>query len=351
MRIRIFLISLLALALSSCETYISLEELSPENALWVNSYISTVDSLHSVRIVMAGKSGYRTVSSAHLQAFVNGRLVDETDSLFDSGIGYNKLIKKMTFNADIAPGDELRLVIDADNQHVEVKETALEPVPIVSVDTSYVVRYSENHYSRACRKYSIRVNDRSGEANYYRIVVYLDRKDFVEEVERDPYSEKEPEHYPGEFLSSTTTELKLDNTSEPLLNKDVSFLKDPGSGIYNYFENKYDIFTDSGFKDGEYVFQLYSNEADERAYISAPYKVKVRVQRKIRVSLQTMSRDSYCYMDFLAYDESDQFGYYFPDVICPNNVKGGIGFVSIMSADEYVIELPDVTGYSYSYGE
>ena len=154
------------------------------------------------------------------------------------------------------------------------------------------------------------------------------------------------EHYPevGEELGRINNEkIEFDNSYEPVLNKRIDIA---GDGENNYYNNQYNIFTDAMFRGGTYSLKVLT-----RPYSSLtvpvwtywPGSVNIRISRKVSVKLFSLSRDAYCYMDDLQFDYSNLSGtYLFDDLSYPDNVKGGRGFITMMSVSEYVMELPDI---------
>ena len=137
--------------------------------------------------------------------------------------------------------------------------------------------------------------------------------------------------------------IEFDNSYEPVLNKRIDIA---GDGENNYYNNQYNVFTDAMFRGGTYSLKVLT-----RPYSSLtvpvwtywPGGVNIRISRKVNVRLFSMSRDAYCYMDNLQFDDSNLSGtYLFDDLSYPDNVKGGRGFIAIMSVSEHVMELPDI---------
>lgn len=330
---------LLALLSVSCEKMITLDG-NGEKFIIANGFLSSSDSLHTVSVVKGGfrMRDFETVQSAKLQCFVNGEPAGGTDSLVEAASIYFAKISKMIFKARFNPGDEVKIEIDADGLHSEIKETVPMPAPVASVDTAVVLRRDSDGNMIRVFHLGVSVSDRPGEGNYYRLLMRMQGRAVVESLEVS-----DPDGFPsvGEEIGSRDESISFDNSEEPLLNKRVDMF---GDGE-NYYDNKYNIFTDALFRDGSYrlslLVSMYDLSVPVRFY--RPGQLYMKVSRKITVSLVSMNRDNYMYLDDMQFEDSSlSDSSLVGEMPYPSNVSGGRGFVGISSRSDFVLNLRDV---------
>ena len=334
-----------AVIASACERYIRLDFWENPEVI-ANGYISTADSVHTVTIIKSDSAlnKFATVNSARLQCFVNGSLAGETDSLSLFATYYDTEIRKMEFKAEIKPGDDVRIAIEADGLSAEIRETVPARLPILSVDTLTVLRRDSNNSQVEKTEHRITIKDIPGENNFYRLTMEYDSKAVVEEIlVDDPY---------GYLPEVGTTEqghetIKFDNSQEPVLNKRI----DTGDSDHNYYNNSYNIFTDAMFRGSTYSLTVLTPpywKLPSPIFIYHPGEVSYRISRKVTVRLFSMTRDAYTYLDGLQFNDSNLSDTYLIEGISfPHNVIGGRGFITIMAASDYVLEFPDTVIDSY----
>ena len=330
------------LTLAACERYIYLDT-GKEPEIIASGFLSTADSVHTLIVTKTStpEKKIATVNEARLQCFVNGRLAGETDSLSEYASYFSEKIRKMEFKASFNPGDVVRIVIEADGLQAEVQEKVPSRMPLLSVDTTSVfLRSGDNTLYRRI-EHKINIKDLPGEDNFCRLTMSFTGNAVVDEILGTESQEDSPEV--GTELNRISKDIEFDNSYEPVLNKRIDIA---GDGENNYYNNQYNIFTDAMFRGGTYSLKVLT-----RPYSSLtvpvwtywPGSVNIRISRKVSVKLFSLSRDAYCYMDDLQFDDSNLSDtYLLDDLSYPDNVKGGRGFITIMSVSEYVMELPDI---------
>ncbi|MGM9741932.1 MAG: DUF4249 family protein [Candidatus Cryptobacteroides sp.] len=336
---KILTIVLIALLPVSCEKMITLDG-SDEKFIIANGFLNSSDSLHTVSVVKGGfrMSEFETIQSARLQCFVNGEPAGGTDSLVDAASIYYATISKMIFKARFNPGDEVKIEIDADGLHAEIKETVPMPALVTSVDTAVVLRRNTEGNMIRFLQLGVSVSDRLWEDNYYRLMMRLQGRAVVEVLEVP-----DPDGFPsvGEEIGNQDCSISFDNSEEPVLNKRMDIF----GGGENYYDNKYNIFTDALFRNGNCRLSLlvsrYELSVPVRFY--SPGQIYMRVSRKIIVSLVSMNRDNYMYLDDLQFEDSSlSDSFLVEEMPYPSNVRGGRGFVGISSRSDFVVNLRDV---------
>ena len=330
------------LTLAACERYIYLDT-GKEPEIIASGFLSTADSVHTLIVTKTStpEKKIATVNEARLQCFVNGRLAGETDSLSEYASYFSEKIRKMEFKASFNPGDVVRIVIEADGLQAEVQEKVPSRMPLLSVDTTSVfLRSGDNTLYRRI-EHKINIKDLPGEDNFCRLTMSFTGNAVVDEILGTESQEDSPEV--GTELNRISKDIEFDNSYEPILNKRIDIA---GDGENNYYNNQYNIFTDAMFRDGDYSLKVLTKPYSDLTvpvWGWWPERVIIRISRKVSVKLFSLSRDAYCYMDDLQFDDSNLSDtYLLDDLSYPDNVKGGRGFITIMSVSEYVMELPDI---------
>lgn len=323
------------LMLASCETYIDLTKTGPDKILVLNGNIVAGDTLHTVYLSWSRFSGTAPVRSAHLECYVNGVLQASTSDMFEPNrFSYDAYGIK--FKAPFEAGDEVRICVTADGERVEAVGVAPKAPEISAVDTSFFKKTNDKGGKDKYCMSKIHLKDIHGERNYYRVLIALDSEYKATNVTPGAGYEE------GQRLSYETSDCKIDNTYESLLYRSMK-IGDDGeeTGEYNYYSNRYNIFTDNAFEDAEYTLKLAVRTGFHNVYsgnYSSDYDLKEYM--KLRFRVLSLSKDTYTYMNDYAFDESSQSHWTFIDPIpYPSNVTGGIGLVSIMSPADYYIYL------------
>lgn len=328
--------------MAACERYIYLD-IGKEPEIIASGFLSTTDTVHTVIVAKTStpEKKIATVNEARLQCFVNGELAGETDSLSEYASYLSEKIRKMEFKASFNPGDDVRIVIVADGLQAEVQEKVPSRMPLLSVDTTSVfLRSGDNTLYRRI-EHKINIKDLPGEDNFCRLTMSFTGNAVVDEILGTESQEDSPEV--GTELNRISKDIEFDNSYEPVLNKRIDIA---GDGENNYYNNQYNIFTDAMFRDGDYSLKVLTKPYSDLTvpvWGWWPERVIIRISRKVSVKLFSLSRDAYCYMDDLQFDDSNLSDtYLLDDLSYPDNVKGGRGFITIMSVSEYVMELPDI---------
>ena len=324
--------------LTSCERYIELTGTGPEKLLVVNGYVRSDESEHSVLVAWSTFKEVKPVNAAHLECYVNGTKVSETSELHKAENSI-PAIKRMTFNADFNAGDEVRVVVESEGTRVESVSVAPKAPVIVKADTTTVKAKDNFGDLENFAMFSVTVQDVKGEDNYYRALMDLDSKYFINWV-----SEEETEHKVGDCVDKGSKSLVIDNSQEPLLRRRIGKEKKDDDD-WNFYNNRYNIFTDSQFRNSEYTMKLI---VDHYRYLHNfcnfgynPENVKVEEDREVVVKIMSMSKLTYLYMNDYMFDHSSQGDWSLvSELPYPSNVKGGTGLVSVMTAATFNVRLP-----------
>ena len=316
----------------SCETYIDLNRTGEEKMLVVNGNLVSEDTLHTIYLSWSKFDDVAPVTAAHLEFYVNGKLADATDKVEEPDL-YSYWRSEIRVRARFHAGDEVRVHVDADGCHAESVSTVPDAPEISSVDMSPFQTKDKDGSLKDCSMAGVTLIDVPGKNSYYRITLSLESQFTV--TEAAPGSGYEN----GQVLCNVSRDLAFDNTAESLLYRNIG---SDDSG-YNYYANKYNLFTDATFADGSYRLKLIVDNDLPSNYpdIFIPDDiVETSERRSLRFTVLSMTRSSYSYMNAFAFDMSDQSSWTFIDGIpYPSNVSGGTGMVSVMSAAKYDVSL------------
>lgn len=322
---------------ASCEHYIDLRDAGPEKLLVVNGNLISGDTLHTVFLSWSMFDDVKPVKSAHIDLYVNGKIVASSDEVKEPD-RYASYAGEVKLSASFRPGDEVRIAVDADDAHAETVSVAPDVPVINAVDTSAFEAKDKNGDIVDWYMTRVSLRDISGESNYYRILMS------VESEFRASHVAPDSGYKDGQFLCNVSSNVDFDNTYESLLYRKLNIgMDDNSDDSDNYYANKYNLFTDNPFADGEYTLKLAVRKWS--LYNSYPDswssdKFRPAESRSLRVRVLSMSRSTYNYMNDYAFDKSDQGDWTFIGGIpYPSNVTGGTGMVSVMSPADYEILL------------
>jgi len=335
----LFAISLL-ICLGACTEVMDLPSDGFGDLLIVNGSLCSADSLHTLSLhVSSREKGIISPGEVRGKLYVNGTL--RNDTLSYKGTKEDTTLCLLTFKAQFAPEDELKLVFESSVGICEVNES-VPPLPVVagaSTGEDIVLSYSDygNQETRSFHRFYLGVADAAGVDNAFRVSAYLDGETECVEGIKDPryYSDQT-----GVKKSYDDEPVKLYNLLEPVL-------KLPWMSSESV--NDFNIFSDESFAGGEYTLtlcwfgSLYHTPSLAGYYEGDTHKSEVWVSRAgVNVRLESIPVGYYRYLMAAEYDVT---GAYLPLVyepsFFPSNVEGGLGYVNVSSALEYRIPYPD----------
>ncbi len=338
----------------SCETALFPDPVGPEREIALQARILTTDTLHTIHAAYSLHDSLVSAADLTIACYVNGECVAVTsDSEAETDQWKTeKAWRAYRFRADIHPGDSVR--IEATGRDgtamAHVKAPDAPPAPEVSVEK--ISMTDGGGYDMTLFRFRVRVDDLPGQRNWYRLVA----------LGRQVVDEYRPEGHPlylpdwteegGWFrVLDKTIDIQVDNTKDPFLNPDG---RAADSRNPDYLANQYNMFSDELFEDGTVNLTL---EARVRAYFKinnlATYSI-CSYRRSIAAlfDLQSLSREDYLNSRMLEMQYFSLTGIPYvdgllsEDIVPPDNVEGGIGFVTVRSVSRAVCdfgerELPD----------
>ena len=327
-----------ALLATSCENTADIVW-SDENVaiLVVNAQIKQDQKRHFVKVECSEGGNCSQVEDATITCRINGgetisasRRVEEHElyngEVIEEFLGYS-------FDADLAAGDEISIQVSwktlTASATVKVPGSAAK---ITALDTMRVVLAESGPYggdTRTTRQYIITVKDKEGEKNYYMLNV------------RDVYYKLDAA---GNRIASLDTrgyfDAKYDRMLHPLENE----LLDDVIGIGD--DNDYEIFNDEMFADASCTLKVYDSYygvyMDDFAKFFEQFEVGDRYCMDRLVKIYTIPFEEYLYLKAIGGAYSD-LEFLTEPIIYPENVSGGLGFVTAITPEVWTIEFPAQT--------
>ena len=346
---------LFAAALTACINEMEIKNRNVGSYLVLNAMLDAEDRLHSVHLSYYDGSDIDLPEGAEVTMCVNG--VPQDAAGYDNG----KVSNIYHFVADLAPGDIVRIDAAYNGEQVYAEVEVPQRASIVSADTLRSAKPSlEEIYFGSDRQveFSLRLKDVPGEKNYYRLTMDSDFEmtaHFYEYPDKMIYSRPDSIYH-------ETQRLNFDIGSDKILLDDYlpeSSTYDPLEELFSSLNphNTMRIFTDERFTDsvGDVRFtvdslsfvpyyqgmEFWRNDPPE--YVSRCYSsYEADALPSAHIRLRSLSFDAYNY--FRAMNSRQIFGFemslFTEPTTVPSNVVGGLGFVSVASSAEAVIEFP-----------
>ncbi len=326
---------LFILAATACEDEIQApSDGMPETVLLLDGWISSADSLHTIKVAASSLSaGFIEAKDVKVSIYVNGVLMDESDSVIVQNFLTSEYVLKALFN----PGDEVEVRADSPIGHASASSVIM-PAPSVS-NASYdgTLRMSYYEYSNkregTFELFRFDLHDSPGNRDVYRIGLFR-TSDFV--LVADDADEDNP-NYGAKPIGWTNH-----NPIEPY---DAFNMLEPAMkidwGKADYSNSNFTLFTD----------RFFDGETYRVSVLSLPYDVTYRysnretwaLREKVIVRAEAVSEEAYRYYSDVEYaiGGSSVIPMFYEPPILPSNVEGGIGFVCFASATELVCDLPE----------
>lgn len=318
---------LLVLAASACSNPLDYRVGQQPELIVMNSQLRTDDSRHSVFLSLGLVGEVKPLPDAELDCYVNGSFITKArpcpqDSTSTSAYMGQSYATEYLFDAEIRPGDEIRLAASSGDLHASATVTAPQPALLAAVDTVslpvspystiYTTYGSEYTEALACR---LRIEDRPSEQNWYRLCVSL-------------ATDREERH-----------SIRFGFDRDLILNDGYK-----SSDAFNFGQapdNSFCTFSDMQFTDKSAEVEIHILK-DNLRFVRKNW-VKNGLP-SLQLRLLTLSLEEYTYLN--AINAAEIWGFdgamLTEPVSFPSNVEGGLGLVSVASASDIELELPDL---------
>ncbi len=332
----ILLMTILAL-FSACQSLI--EDIRIDKNKPVPVLTAQIQQDHDTHRISVYKS-YGADCSESLSALVSCRVNDgpEFEVPWTDYSGF-------LFNYRFVPGD--KLTVTARLGDLSASASAVVPAcqgSIVKVDTMSlcilvedddIIAYVDSNgnqvptYTYTEQHYSIQVQDFPDDQETHYFLFQME--DVVYTIDSS-----------GSVTDSLFSSHDFVNTGDPLLHPGGNSL----FGDIGLSENVFSLFTNVSFASGTHTFQLEDSEYDAALWgvlRSGSLEVGDSARLECRIKLYTLTQDEYIYLNCIS---SEQSGFYISGlsepIVYPSNVKGGLGFVSIVTPAIYTLRYPTV---------
>ena len=346
MKIKLLIASALAvISIQSCTAPLKMPDDGLGTVLIMNAQISTADTSHVVWLGYGTQDRVSAVLNGIVSCYVNGELIVTTDQVDEIVENTSPLfsgeslasVAAYRFNARFSPEDHVVIQAVVGNHRCQAAQDVL-PAPVI-LDGRAIRCETVSDQQLGTYRLELRLQDQKDILNYHYLKLYL-RSHMLVEVSIHG------EHYPwapkvGDILDREEKEIRVISTGEPLLNSGASTLGSQGSSQESYFDNTTNLFTDLLFRDDEYTMHIFTNESLPHIPSSILGGETYLAFHSAVVRVFNVPKEEYRYLTGYQFEKSAESGTYFTeDFVFPNNVEGGIGFVSINTAADYEIALP-----------
>lgn len=366
MKKNLAILPLLALLAGACTNPLDYQSGQPPLVLVMNAMLRTDETTHVIWLSCGSIDRLDFVKDADLSCYINDEFVakaipvratepvdenfEEKRKYFDAG---GSIATAYLLKATIKPGDKVRLVADWYDLHASATAYAPQAPVLAALDT---VRTDRSIYSApndpapalTCR---MRLEDRSGEENWYRICVTYDAGMPAPESDR----EGEMIRWQG-AMPFTYYKDKILNDGFRTPDEGQSFgslLEVIGTHVYS----KYCSFSDKAF-DGTSAtveFDIFEGYMTRRALTVGwtDEHPKSPTELRMKIDLQSLSKEAYYHLNALTLSQVSGLDWspLYEPVRLPNNVQGGLGLVTVASVSSVtldpvpLVEYPEETGY------
>lgn len=313
-------------ALAACTNPLDYTAGQQPEMIIMNAQLRTDETRHSVFLSRGFINLVEPLPDGEVDCYVNGEFVTRArrcpeDSISVSFyLGYHYATEYL-FDADIRPGDEVRLEASDGALHARATVRAPQTARIAAADTlsipvsPYTVSYTsygaEYTETLVCR---LRLEDRPGEQNWYRLCVDL-------------------------AADSGHHSIRFGFSRDPILND--GYKSSDALDIGQTPKNAFCSFSDRQFADGTGEVEIHVPKNNIR-FVRQNWETSAHPA--LQLSLMTLSLEEYSYLNALNAGEVWGFDGAFltEPVTFPTNVEGGLGFVSIASASSISLALPEL---------
>ena len=329
---------ILALLAGACTNPLDFQSNQEADVIILNARLRTDDTTHTVWLSHSLPNTVKPMDDAQLACYVNGEHVaDGKLTKIDYSGSDNSPYE---FKARIQPGDEVRLEVTCHGLRAQATATAPQPAAITAVVDTTWSWYSADFQtgqdqSLACK---LRLQDRPGENNWYRITV-SGSADVTRDAEyKDFYGNILPNNF------RVDRSIRFSFRDDPILNDGYQDPDSDLSDLLDFFSsavyNMYCTFSDRAFADSQADVTIHISDYELAYYKYVEYYHHEKSDHlSLHFDLLSLSSDEYLY--FEAYNRYDIYGEMTPiyDPICfPSNVEGGLGFFSIASVSRLTLE-------------
>lgn len=319
--------------MSACINPLDYQAGQADEVIIMNALLRADETDHAVWLSLGKVNKIQSLSDATLDCYVNGKLAAHAELEEYSS-------DKYTFSADFLPGDEIRLEAACGTLRAGATVTVPQPARLAAADTVTVADspYGDYYGSAKALRCRLGLEDRPGEANWYRICANLDGTETI------TYSDTT-----AVDIYAMNDIPVFDFCQDPILNDGYrippkGWRRHMKSREENAIYNNYCSFRDVDFADGAAEVELFiPDQALRYGYPDRLLKGERReFTRTLRLRLLTLSLEEFSYLS--AMNTANGLGFAWniitEPIHFPSNVEGGIGLVCVAAASCITIDLP-----------
>lgn len=326
----------LALLTTACSNVLEYKSGQEPEVLVMNASLRTDETTHNVFLSISRLDETIPVEDAELRCFINGEFVAE--GIF-SPEEYAFHASRYNFDADIRPGDEVRLEARYGKLQAKATVTAPKAAPLAAVDTARIEcsqYYSFLGYEIPMLGCKLHLQDNPNQTDWYRLLVL--------------YEADTPDRTDG---TNDRRSISFEYTRDPILCDGNPPMQSVSTSLFEitaaFIESDvYCTFRDIPFAGdaAEVEIEIHHNQFAPHYSYNADKDVweEERVENKrLRFDLLSITKEEYDYLRQLSKQSDSDSGFnalFLREPIhIPVNVEGGLGFVSVASVSSRTISL------------
>ena len=345
---KILPVLLLSTLVVSCYEEIVLPSGNEEPVVVMNAQLNTGDTTHEIHLSVSRNNRVWGLDGADVRVTVNGKTTITATQVYDDNAlnpDYQPWEQVYAFDADLKPGDEVRIEARKDAFDVSATVTAPPAVTLSAIDTSTVrMSYLDEVYDYLQVKLSFR--DLPGDT-WYRIDACLGSEFAYLDEEGNPVPE---------YAGAQTYWMYPETGYDPIISEGGG--KTGGLDIAALLsaDNTYNCFSDNSFRDQEctvrplfypqsvygyyqwYQFPVLDDYSQYQDIYETISHMPYWLHQRARIQVRTIDFSQYHYLKAL--QNLDTYGtemtFLVEPTTLPSNVEGGLGFVGLETVTEAV---------------
>ena len=339
----------------SCYEEIILPTADEEPVGIMNAQMNTQETTHTIELSVSQKNRVRALKGADVRVTVNGKTTitaTEVTNADESNPYYEPWEQVYAFDADLKPGDEVRIEANKDAFHLSATVTAPPAAAPTIVDTATVrMSYMGDSYDYLQVKVGFR--DLPGDT-WYRVAACMESEYAYLDEDGNPVPDCS-----GSYVYWLEPETGFD----PVISEGGGKTGGVDFGAMLSEENSYNCFSDNAFRDQEctirplfypssvyyfydmYIFPEWYDYSDYEALYERLSEMPYRTHRTAHVQVRSIDFTQYHYLKAL--QNLDTYGtemtFLVEPTTLPSNVEGGLGFVGLETVSDLVFYESEVT--------
>ena len=339
----------------SCYEEIILPTADEEPVIVMNAQMNTWETTHTIELSVSQKNRVRALTGADVRVTVGGKTIITATEVVDESAWspyYEPWEQAYSFDADLKPGDEVRIEAVKDAFHLSATVTAPPAATPAIVDTSTVrMSYMGDTYEYLQVKLHFR--DLPGDT-WYRVAACMESE----------YAYLDEDGNPSPDYSGVQTWwLSPETGFDPIISEGSGKTGGMDIGALLSAENSYNCFSDNSFRDQEctirplfvpyvvhdyydrYIFPVIEDYTEYEAVYGILSQMPYYLHRRCRLQVRTIDFSQYHYLKAL--QNLDTYGtemtFLVEPTTLPSNVEGGLGFVGLETVSEVVFFEKETT--------